>query len=365
MNRLDTPIHQGVELVLEKNDLAKYPFVSEAAEYVRLLGLKIESLSNPELRPVLDRAENRVEEALLTSPPEVSYRLREDEIEVPSFPVAVILAAATANDYIKRRYALAEARRVYELLRMDDEEKILEIAKMFNWRVRMIREAIGFEKYEFALSFVDFLENAGLFREKRWKLVNRFMVNGEVYLTKHDVARLLQEEVRRHIEKRLNSDVRSKLTDDILGRVDRLRKMYTSRVGEVQFEEEQRGVVNEAFPPCIRQLYEAASSGRHISHVGRFTLTSFLLRIGMPVNKIVDLFRASSDFDERMTRYQVEHIAGDRGSRTRYIPPMCETLQTHGVCPGVDEICRSVRHPLAYYRRKIRMLKRENPAGQA
>lgn len=36
-----------------------------------------------------------------------------------------------------------------------------------------------------------------------------------------------------------------------------------------------------------------------------------------------------ADYSERMTRYQVEHIAGEKGSRTRYIPPKCDTLQAH------------------------------------
>lgn len=78
---------------------------------------------------------------------------------------------------------------------------------------------------------------------------------------------------------------------------------------------------------------------------------------------VVNLFRSSADFNERMTRYQVEHIAGDRGSRTKYKPPTCETLKTHGLCPGPDQLCRRIRHPLSYYSRKTRMLKREVPAS--
>ena len=82
----------------------------------------------------------------------------------------------------------------------------------------------------------------------------------------------------------------------------------------------------------------------------------------MTVESVIDLFRALSDFNERMTRYQVEHIAGGRGSRTKYIPPRCDTLRTHGVCPGMDEICKTIRHPLGYYRRKIRVVRAEAPA---
>jgi DNA primase large subunit len=125
----------------------------------------------------------------------------------------------------------------------------------------------------------------------------------------------------------------------------------------MSLEEIPKEVVTDAFPPCIRELRKRALAGQHISHVGRFALTSFLINSGMTVDAVVDCFRSASDFNERMTRYQAEHIAGGRGSRTKYIPPKCETLRTHGVCPEMDEICMRVRHPMAYYRWKIRQMK--------
>lgn len=353
-----------MKLVFTKSDLAKYPFLPEAAEYIKLLDLKIDNLANPELRPLLERAENRIEESLLNNPPEVSYRPREEDIEIPSFPVAVMMVAASANDFIKRRFALAEARRVYNLLRLEDKKTVMEIAVLFNWKIRTVEEKVGSRNYDFALHFMNFLKNTMFFHENKWKLVNRFLKGGEVYLTKQEAARLLQEEVRRRIEKRLEVDIRSMLPQNVSDRIERLRRIYASRVGKVRFDELPKDAVDAAFPPCIRQLRQAAASGRHLSHVGRFALTSFLLRIGLSPARVVDLFRTSSDFNERMTRYQVEHIAGSRGSRTKYMPPNCDNLRTHGICPGTDEICLSIRHPLAYYRKKLRMLKTVITADQ-
>jgi len=349
-------------LVLTKSDLAKYPFTSQAAEYIKILDLKIENLANPELNPVLERAEDRIEEALVSNPPEVSYRIRSDDIEVPSFPVAVMMVAATRNDFVKRRYALAEARRVYDLLKLEDEGTILDVANSFKWRIREGEKKDATRNYEFALYFIDFLDNSKNFHEKEWKLVNRVLRNGWVYLAKQEVARLLQEEVHKHVEKKLEADVRSMLPENVIERVDRLTRTYAVKVGKVQFEELPRSAVNAAFPPCIKQLYDSAAAGRHLSHVGRFALTSFLLRVGVPPDKVIDLFRSSADFNERMTRYQVEHISGARGSRTSYIPPKCDTLRTHGVCPSMDDICKNVSHPLAYYRRKLRTPKTEATA---
>ncbi|MEM2954263.1 MAG: DNA primase regulatory subunit PriL, partial [Candidatus Bathyarchaeia archaeon] len=97
----------------------------------------------------------------------------------------------------------------------------------------------------------------------------------------------------------------------------------------------------------------AAQKGRHIPHIARFTLTTFLVNIGMPTENIIDLFRASSDFNERLTRYQVEHISGERGSRTRYKPPKCQTLKTHGICMTPNKPCAKISHPLKYYQRRF------------
>jgi DNA primase large subunit len=73
----------------------------------------------------------------------------------------------------------------------------------------------------------------------------------------------------------------------------------------------------------------------------------------MPPEKVIELFKNISDFNERMTRYQVEHMAGEKGSRTRYTTPKCDTLRTHGVCTNPDNLYRKIRHPLGYYRRKV------------
>ena len=340
--------------------MTKYPFIPEAAEEVKKLDFRIEDVLEDNYKSILTRAEERIIEAITSSPPEVSYNPHKyrGDVEVLSLPVAVALVAALANDYIKRRYALAEARRAYGLLKNESEEKIVEIAKKFRWKIRISNEKMGFIKFDFALNFIDYLRNTASFHEKNWKLVNKPVLKGEVYLSKQQTVRLLQEEIRRYIESKIDPKVRAVLPKSILERVERLRQMFSERMKEAPPEDlSSLGVADEAFPPCIRQLYEAVKSGRHISHVGRFTLTSFLIHIGMDQNMIIDLFRKSSDFNERLTRYQIEHIAGERGSGTKYIPPKCDTLQTHGICPGMDNLCKRIRHPLTYYLIKMKSVR--------
>lgn len=283
-----------------------------------------------------------------------------DDIEIPSFPIAVMMAAATADSFIKRRYALAEAKRVSNLLGNENKSNIAYIASNFNWKIKPVKDPAFSLTYDFTLHYTDFLKNATVFHDKKWKLVNRRMLKGEVYLTKSEAARLLEEEVRRYIEGKLDIKVGS-LPEAVMNRINRLKQLFIEKRGEIQLEELPKEVVANAYPPCIKELYDTIASGRNVSHIGRFALTSFLINIGMTTKNVVNLFSSLSDFNERLTRYQVEHIAGERGSRTKYISPRCDTLRTHGVCHSMDDICRKIRHPLAYYRRKLRAIRRKTP----
>jgi len=90
-----------------QTDLAKYPFLNETAVHMKKLGLKIEKLANTEMEQILNRAEERVKNAILS----VSVGKQcENAVEIPSFPVAIMLAIAAKNFFIKKRYALAEAK---------------------------------------------------------------------------------------------------------------------------------------------------------------------------------------------------------------------------------------------------------------
>ena len=188
-----------------------------------------------------------------------------------------------------------------------------------------------------------------------WKLVNQIMDKGMVYLNKDKVVRLLQEEVKRRVEKRLEVAEIKNLPQEITAIAEGLMKLAQEIMGQ-EIEEMPKIVVQAAFPPCINALYSDAAQAHHLSHIGRFTLTSFMVNIGMTPEGLNDMFKTFSDYNERLTRYQIEHIAGERGSGTKYTCPQCSVLQTHGVCRNRDDLCRNIYHPLRYYQRKQKSL---------
>lgn len=342
------------------NDLAKYPFLKDTSSYMKRIGLDIDELTSPDLAQILDRAYDRLEKSLLF----VSVGDRGiNDVEIPSFPVAIMLAIATKNSFIKRRYALAEAKQAYLDFQLEPKDKLMAIAQDFGWQIAQNTDAelLGLPLDYFSVGLADYLRNITHLRDEKWKLSNRFLVKGRIYLSQHDVARLLQEEVQRRIEARLDTKEVPQFPQPIMDIADKLVELAKEKIGESEMEGFPKVVSQSAFPPCIVALYDAASHGRHLGHVGRFTLTSFLVTIGMPPEKVAEVFKTSSDYNARLTRYQVEHIAGSRGSGTKYTPPSCSTLQTHGVCVGSDDLCRRVRHPLRYYLRKQNLSPPEKP----
>lgn len=334
---------------LTENDLAKYPFLPQTARYIQNLNLDINELTSPEYAPILKRAEERIKNAILLGNTGKPAR---NEIEIPSFPIAMMIITAIGDQYLKKRYALAEAKTIYNNLKEENEQKILQIAKNFKWKIKLLQPN---EKTNqtFSLHFTDYLKNTSHFHEPEWKLLNTTLQKGHVYLSKNRTCRLLQEEIRQYIENKLQPQ-NLKLPPKIAEHIEKLKQTLIKHKTKLKLEELPKETVIEAFPPCIKKLYQDALAGKHLSHIGRFALTSFLLNTGMTTEDVINLFRQATDFNERMTRYQVEHIAGIKGSRTRYTPPKCQTLQTHGICHTKDETCKKMKHPLAYYRRKIR-----------
>ena len=185
--------------------------------------------------------------------------------------------------------------------------KIFAIAQDFDWD---IAEG-GFGK-DFRLGFNFYLKNAAHMHGSEWKLVNQIMDKGRVYLNKEKVVRLLQEEIKHRVEKRMDVSEIKNLPPEITSIAEELTKLAQTIMGQ-EIEEMPKVVVQAAFPPCINALYADASQAHHLSHIGRFTLTSFMVNIGMTPEGLNDMFKTFSDYNEHLTRYQIEHIAGERG----------------------------------------------------
>ncbi|MCJ7770041.1 hypothetical protein MUP37_00515 [Candidatus Bathyarchaeota archaeon] len=277
------------------------------------------------------------------------------ETELLSFAVAMFIVTSFADAYLNRRFALAESKRVYLLFKKEGEEKLLEIVSTsLQWRVSRKRR-LGGETAFLTIHFIDYLRYAVNFHDDYWKLVNRDIHDAQVVVDVDDLARLMSEHVRMKIEIDLQKSPKTVLEEVAPGLASHLKEIQNilaQRKEAMRAEELPKTIVADAYPPCINKIYDNLLREQHLSHMERFTLTSFLLNIGMKTEDLVKLYISVSDFSESLTRYQIEHIAGQRVSRTKYTPPTCDSLRTHGLCPGGNEGCQRVRHPLSYYSRR-------------
>ncbi len=333
--------------------MMEFPFLQQIREYVGSFGIKLEDFADPSMKPLVDVAVKRVEDSLTHG-----IRVAEEsstspsEVEIFSYPLSIALVAMLEDDYAVRRFAASEAERYAKILEKIDRSSVRDVLHYVATQVLGMRVKLAQPPYEFEIHFADYLKHATRLNEPRWKLVNRTLKRGYVLLTRPEMATLIKNALETHIEERLRAVGRIGVPDFLKEHVQRLKQLLeTRRWREVKLGER---LAPELWPPCMQALKQRLLAGEAVSHFGNFTIASFLINIGWTTDEVIQMYSQRGDFDERIARYQVEHIAGQRGSRTKYTVPRCATLQAHGLCIENGRLCGGVKSPMQYYRRQAR-----------
>jgi len=278
-------------------------------------------------------------------------------VRLLSFLFARLVLSAAAPPAALRRWAVAEAKRNHARLRSVSVEELIEVARRLGFSLRPGPDSVE-------VPLVDYLHLSVPIREAEFRLPRQALSNGSVSVRPVRAARLLQEAVRLRLAEPL--PLADEVVREVREREVELLEELARRTPAPVARADLRGgpLRPEIFPPCIRKMQRTLQKGENLSHSGRFCLAAFLHRVGADSETIVDTFRGAPDFDEAVTRYQVEHITLHDGGRG-YEPPECETLRSHGLCaregdPGAsdarergrDPLCfeEYLRHPLQYYR---------------
>jgi len=334
--------------------LCLYPFLAAASEYVDTAGITLDDLiSAASFERARLRGKARVIEAIkdgtirkpaIISPAQV-------DMELSSYPFARILVSCIGDGYLIRRYALSEAKAAHERLAGDANLDIIyEMSEEFDIQMEFFPH-----EDQVLIAFSDYLRFTTNLRDKRWRLVNRGMERGKVKLSKDEFVRVVQEAMYDRIKQDLPLKVPKqicKAIDGYMGDIKRELEENRKKLGDVGFESLTKDP--DSFPPCIKTILGNLKEGVNVTHGARFAVTSFLSNIGLTEDEIIAIYKNSPDFDEERTRYQVEHIGGDK-TGIRYTAPSCATMRTYGNCTGTDDICEKVAHPLSYYKRKLKL----------
>jgi DNA primase large subunit len=325
--------------------LAKYPFLGEAGSYLREVGFNWEELDKPQMKDIIEQAVQRVEIGVSGG---VYEKLeREYEIEVLTFLVSLLIVKSISIESVTKKYALAESRRAERFLTEDLKDK-KDIKKLFNKIFYELFDLkIDVVEYRFfRISITDYLLRSSHFHEQEWKLINRITHKGYVYLDTDEIVRIIRNELSVIIRNKVKTMTLPELPESIKLEVEKLRTKFASAF-------ETRTYTITEYPPCIKHAIEVMSKGENLPHSGRVMLATYMLAVGKSVDEIILLFQNAPDFNEKITRYQVEHLAGIKGGHTKYSVPSCEKIRNNNLCFATAE-CEGIFNPIKFGRKLIR-----------
>ena len=339
-------------LALGQDEIAKYPFLADAGQYLKDKGFTLEQFgTDPDLKQLIDKAFNRIEVAAdgkIYKSDLVGDQVSKEAAlprEVFSFLLAIVLLKLSGMHTLIKRFALAEARRAEKFLEKDLATISDESKKQLAIKVINDLFSVQVEKQDdyFIIPISDYLKHSINFHEREWKLINRHVENGRVFLTPHETVRLIRKELGTYINSKI---INAKTPTMIPGFEDSVNKLVLLSKKFITFT-----VTTGEYPPCIKHAIEVLEKGENLPHSGRFMLATFLISKGQSVEQIAPLFKNAPDYNERVTLYQLGHLAGSSGSGTQYSCPSCEKLKTQNLCFATSE-CDNIINPLQFGKKR-------------
>jgi DNA primase large subunit len=338
---------------ISPENMAKYPFLAETGVYLRDKGLTLEELGNPDWKPVISKAYDRITVSI--SGKIYNSNLEEPDIEILSFVTAVILLKKVGMPTLNRRFSLAEARRVERYLQNDlkwnsqntIKEHLRRKSESQNISLKILHDQFGLDittnEDSFKVKVADYLKRAAHFHEREWKLVNRKVEGGMAHLSSEETVRLIRKELSEFINSRIQAVNITSLPDAFEKPVTELISLAQKFAQPVTFSGD--------YPPCIKHAIEVLDKGENLPHSGRFLLATYLLARGQTIDQIAPLFKNAPDYNERVTRYQLEHISGASGKGTKYQCPSCDKLRSENLCFATPE-CDGIINPIQFGKRR-------------
>jgi DNA primase large subunit len=339
-------------------DLAKYPFLKEAFSYITKYDFKLEDLDSKDYLHLIDRASEKIDHYLFfgSYDYQINYSKTHETIvqeEVIVFLISLLLVKSISIEAVTKKFALLESMRFEKYLisdlntaNQDDKTIKLVLYKIFEdlFNTKILLEVDIYNFYKIRIN--DYLDHPIAFQEKQWNLVNRTLHNGFVYLDGIEIVRLFRNELYLLIIDRIKKMSIDRIPDTITA----ISKSIKSRWEQLH-PSINTYAYNAVTPPCIQHIYDQISKGENLPHPARLLLGTFLIYSNKTLEEMLELFKRLPDFDEKITRYQLEHLAGKRGNSKRYFVPSCEKIKLENLC-FETKICQGISNPTQLIRKK-------------
>jgi DNA primase large subunit len=242
------------------------------------------------------------------------------------FTLAKILLAIINEPSASEGYA---ERKSEDYRAMLDKESL-------SYLIKIAREDFGMKlktEDSLRLHFIDFLRDKPDFL----KLSQADMLQGYVQVSKSQLCWVLKGAIKRSI---LDGIPKNQRFPESLEKA--AQKIKPVAIKEKRkFEDRPRiSSINEnALPPCIRDIIGSMEAGR-ANHNAHFVLVAFLHGLNLDEKAMLDIFRRSAKFKEKIALYQIR-FSKERG----YTCPACSSIKGYGLCTG--ECPRG--HPVSNY----------------
>ena len=345
-----------MSIKLGTNDLAKYPFLNEAALYVKETHFDLQEFDRGEMDFIINRSFKKIEDFLKVG--ESNYKLEKFEIEILTFLASLLILKSVSVDVITKKFALLESMRFEKYLIDDlknsfkDEKKRLVLFKIFKevFKIDVYSETKISEFYK--IRVIDYIRRSIVFHEQEWKLINRTVKDGYVYLTVTEVVRLFRNELSLIIVDKIKNMRLVTFPNQVVNKSQKLKSYWESvnnRWSDSAGADNGFVSKNAVTPPCIDHLYKNLNNGENLPHSARLLFATFLLFSGKSIEEIVEIFKKLPDFNERITRYQLEHLSGKKGGSKKYFVPSCEKIKLENLCYET-EVCKGIINPIQLLR---------------
>jgi DNA primase large subunit len=353
---------RGSQTVASSRLASRYPFLPGAEDALLPVAPSLRELvESPLYAEARDMARGSLTQAArdpATPLPATETAGALGEMRYLSFQYArILLSVPGLPQALVRRWCLYEAKSAwYDLLGETGTADMVHVAQLLGLSASAVE---GSTTQRIAFSFPSYVHMASSVREAGFRLSSQEVREGMVVVGRERAARLIQEGIRLYLLGMPSIKLHPAVVELVSAREGDFLK-EVARLTPASGPLRPGGFDPKFFPPCIREMAATMARGENLSHFGRFTLAAFLHRVGADEEYIVDCFRGAPDFDEEVTRYQVEHVTHHDGGKG-YTPPECATTVTNGLCfkerdDARPSLCAdpTLRHPLNYYFRRDR-----------
>jgi DNA primase large subunit len=310
-----------------------YPFLNSEKDRLKSLNLKIEDIADNAL---YTRALDNAALDIVGKAEEPDDR----DFAIVEFTLTKIFLSIIDNPAVTEKYAERKSGEFRDKLEKESLTYLIKIA----------REDFGMgmkTEESLRIDFIDFLK----YKPDFLKLAQMNLLGGYVQVTKSQLTWVLKGAIEKQI---IEAVPKGANFPESLKKVAKKVKIDAVKVrGPINRPRIDR-LTEAALPPCIRDIISAMGSGK-ANHNAHFILVTFLHGLQLDENSILEVFKRSPKYKERIALYQVR-FSKERG----YTCPSCESIKSYGLCTGD---CPR-RHPISNYFTNLRELRRKKNVKQ-